>query len=153
MKHALRSSLIALLAAACGRTDASAPHPVKPEPPPNLAAVRVEARSVETDHEGTCTVTFLVRNESQEPITFQGFEANMPTYTLEVLEDGRWETYATGWCGTGLLDFTLVPGGEMTFVANLPEPGKSYRAIFGDPKVVTPPVKAPGKAPGKAGAR
>ena len=55
---------------------------------------------------------------------------------FEVEEAGAWSDHQIGWCGTGLIDFTLRPGARMVFDLKLPADGRTYRARFGEPPIV-----------------
>jgi len=128
---------LGLIAAGCHRTEAAAPSP-------NAPGIRVEVVSKKRmdSLDGELFVRFKVRNETATGIAYQGFSEDLPTYAVEVQEGGAWAQHMIGWCGTGLLDFTLKPGAEMEFDLKIPEDQRTYRASFGDPLVVTPPVVA-----------
>jgi hypothetical protein len=136
--------LLVALASACSRTRASAPEPGPPDPPGAPLGVRVEVQSKERMEgaDGQVAVRFRVVNGSSREIAYPGFSEDSPTYSLEFQEGDAWSPYFVGWCGTGLSSFTLAPGAEMSFQVGLPGDGKTYRASFGEPPVVTPPVVA-----------
>ncbi|MFN0008015.1 MAG: hypothetical protein ACKVXR_08925 [Planctomycetota bacterium] len=137
MNRFLPSILLGLLAAACHRTAAAADVPGTP-------GIRVELVSKKgmDSLDGEVRVRFKVKNETAKDITYQGFSEDLPTYAVDVQTEGAWTQRQIGWCGTGILDFTLQPGAEMEFDLNVPNDKRTYRAKFGEPLVVTPPVVA-----------
>jgi len=139
MNRFLLAILLSSVATACTRTEAASSEAGK-----SAAGARVEVVSKKRGEpaEGMIFVRFRVENGGASGIGYRGWSDDSPTYTLEVQEDGAWSNYQIGWCGTGLLDFSLKPGAEMAFDVPLPADRKTYRATFGDPPVVTPPVVA-----------
>lgn len=137
MNRFLPPILLGFLCVNCNRTEAAASGQETP-------GVRVEVVSKKRMNslDGEVFVRFRVKNETAKGITYQGFSEDLPTYTVEVQEGGAWGQHMIGWCGTGLIDFTLQPGAEMAFDLKIPEDKRTYRASFGDPLVVTPPVVA-----------
>lgn len=144
MNRLIPSILLCALSTACTRTDAASSASEKAQTPPATAGVKVEVVSKKRMQslDGEIFVRFRVVNGSAGAIAYPGFAEYSPTFSLELQEGGAWSSYAIGWCGTGLIDFTLRPGAEMSFDVGLPADGKTYRASFGDPPVVTPPVVA-----------
>jgi len=133
----LSSILLCALATACTRTEASSTVP----PSPGVKVEVVSKKPMESA-DGEIFVRFRVANGGQDGIAYRGWAEYSPAYQVEVQQDDAWVAYQVGWCGTGLADFTLQPGAEMAFDVGLPADGKTYRASFGDPPVVTPPVVA-----------
>ena len=67
-----------------------------------------------------------VRNPGQAPLMFVGYRPDSfdpvladgqvaPIYSIEVERGGAWETYPTGWCGTGMDGIELAAGGSGAF--------------------------------------
>ena len=129
--------VLCALAGGCGRSEAAPPGAESP-------GVRVEVVSKKRmdSLDGEVFARIRVRNETAKAIRYQGWSEDLPAFTVEVQEGGAWAPHQIGWCGTGLLDFELRPGAEMAFDLKLPDDERTYRATFGDPPVVTPPVVA-----------
>jgi len=136
--------LLLALTSACSRSEASAADAKPPQPTGSPAGVRVDVQSKAKleGSENEIAVRFHVANGAKRDVAYQGYSEDMPTYSVEFEEGGGWSPYSVGFCGTGLLDFNLQPGAEMSFQVVIPADGKTYRAKFGDPLVVTPPVVA-----------
>ena len=137
--------LLCGLATACSRTAAAASDSGNPgETPPATNGVRFEVvskRRVQSP-EKQILVRLRAVNGGPQGIAYPGWTEDSPTYSLEFQEGGAWSRYNLGWCGTGLIDFMLKPGSEMSLELTLPDDGKTYRATFGDPLLVTPPIVA-----------
>ena len=134
MKLLLILACAALLAGSC----AHAPNPVDP----GSADVRCELLRVEPVGDDQATATFRVTNEGRSAFTYRGYSTDGPLYACEVLEGGTWQRSPIGWCGTGLAEQSLAPGGSFEFAASLPRDGRAYRFELGETTLRTPEVSA-----------
>ena len=127
--------LVLLALAAC--SPAPAPDIVAPDRP--APQVRIEQVAVETQDPDWVTVTFRVTNETDRPVTYQGYGPSSPLYLTETLQAGSWQSDPIGWCGTGLEEQHLAPGASVELPVGVKRDGQSHRFSFGE-LGVTPPV-------------
>ena len=67
-----------------------------------------------TEFEGD-SFTIKIRNDSKEPMSYQGYFSDDPEYFTSEFVDGAWEPRPELWCGTGMEGHLLKPGDEVTF--------------------------------------
>jgi hypothetical protein len=130
------------MAVGCNRTVAAAWD--RDDSEASAPGVRVEVLSTKklSGEEGKVLVRFRATNDSDDVVIYQGFSEEIPSLNVDVIENGAWAPYSVGYFGTGVLDMSIQPGSSFAFALNLPADGRTYRASFGDPRVITPPVVA-----------
>ena len=132
--------LLLVLAAACTRP------PPRPREESDVRCTLTRLAPV-TDPgapESTWVARFRIVNGGPTAVEYRGWAPESPIFEQEVQRGGTWERVPLGWCGTGLVQQRLDPGQSLELEFAVPADGNLHRFRFGDPAVVTEPVRAPG---------
>jgi hypothetical protein len=68
-----------------------------------------------------------LKNTNQTTLKYSGHGKETPTTYWEEFQQGRWVQTRWPWCGTGLEDYSLPPGGTVTFRISDEELGRGAR--------------------------
>jgi hypothetical protein len=75
-----------------------------------------------------------ITNRSQKTVSYSGYSAANPIFTIELLKEGKWVKAHNGWCGTGLGFFDLKPGSTASILfevlGEVNQPGNTVRLGF-----------------------
>jgi hypothetical protein len=122
---------------------ACSPVPAIQAPRPVAGGVRCEQVTVQDSSPEWASITFRVTNDGDRAMTYQGYSPDSPLYQVEVLAGGAWEPSPMGWCGTGLAEQTLPPGGAVDLLVGAARDGQTRRFTIRG-LVTTPPVTLDG---------
>lgn len=67
------------------------------------------------------TKMVTIRNVSSQPLLYEGYSPKGPLYAVQRSCRGKWYSTYKGWCGCGVQELTLEPGGAITFAV---DPGR-----------------------------
>ena len=97
---------------------------------PLLTTPKIESRVEEKK------AIIRITNISAVTLSYRARGASGPVLYFETYEKDDWRTSGWDWCGTGVEEFTILPGKsvEMTFYSGLAEPGTRIYTIITDPK-------------------
>lgn len=67
-----------------------------------------------------CTRKLTLTNHTDEPLRYQGYDADTPTHGFERFDEasGSWKYECSMWCGRGAEDQTLAAGASITILAS-----------------------------------
>lgn len=91
------------------------------------APARLEPIGTRWDASGNFISVFRLTNTSSGEISFPGYSASSPAYTLQLRHLGRWRDEPSFWCGVGFGTQRLAPHRSEIFTVLPPKDSRMWR--------------------------